>query len=151
MPGTVVAVIGVDTLHNVEQKRSEESTKKLIANLEADFKGTAHGFTSGALHAKADPELKKWLSARIETQDPKPAIELMRGRTADAAEMLKEAKVPVRCINSSGRTTDVTANKKYGDFDAVLMDEVGHFPMLEKPTEFNKKLRDVLKEFAAKK
>jgi pimeloyl-ACP methyl ester carboxylesterase len=27
-------------------------------------------------------------------------------------------------------------------------DGVGHYPMLEKPDEFNRKLRDVLKEFA---
>ena len=42
-------------------------------------------------------------------------------------------------------------NKKYGDFDAVIMEGVGHFPMLEKPAEFNEKLRGVLKEFAGKK
>jgi pimeloyl-ACP methyl ester carboxylesterase len=33
----------------------------------------------------------------------------------------------------------------------VFIDAVGHFPMLEKPAEFNKKLRRVLKEFAPKK
>ena len=88
---------------------------------------------------------------RDELRPPIETRVIMRGRTADVAEMLKEAKLPVRCINSSGRPTDVAANKKYGDFDAVLMEDVGHFPMLEKPTEFNKKLRDVLKEFAAKK
>jgi pimeloyl-ACP methyl ester carboxylesterase len=31
------------------------------------------------------------------------------------------------------------------------MKGVGHFPMLEKPDEFNEKLREVLKEFAVKK
>lgn len=59
--------------------------------------------------------------------------------------------MPVRCINPADGTTDVATNRKYGDFDAVFMDEVGHNPMLEKPAEFNQKLRDVLKEFAARK
>ena len=36
-------------------------------------------------------------------------------------------------------------------FNAVTIDDVGHYPMLEKPAEFNQKLRDVLKEFAAKR
>ena len=72
-----------------------------------------------------------------------------------AKVLLKEAKVPVRCINSGGgflffTPTAVATNKKYTDYDAVLIDEVGHYPMLEKPAEFNQKLRGVLKEFAAK-
>ncbi len=59
--------------------------------------------------------------------------------------------MPVRCINSAGgykffTPTAVETNKKYADFAAVTIDGVGHYPMLEKPDEFNRKLRDVLKE-----
>ena len=62
----------------------------------------------------------------------------------------------VRCVNSAGgyrlfTPTAVETNKKYADFGAVTMDGVGHYPMLERPDEFNRKLRDVLAEFAAKK
>jgi pimeloyl-ACP methyl ester carboxylesterase len=32
----------------------------------------------------------------------------------------------------------------------VIIEDVGHFPMLEKPGEFNEKLEGVLKEFKAK-
>jgi len=64
--------------------------------------------------------------------------------------------VPVRCINSAGgyksfTPTLVETNKKYADFGAVTIESVGHYPMLEKPDEFNRKLRGVLKEFATKK
>jgi sigma-B regulation protein RsbQ len=64
--------------------------------------------------------------------------------------------VPVRCINSGGgypffTPTAVEINKKYADYNAVIIPEVGHYPMLEKPAEFNQKLREVLKEFASKK
>jgi pimeloyl-ACP methyl ester carboxylesterase len=70
----------------------------------------------------------------------------------DGRTLLKEAKVPVRCINSSGgfqffTPTNIETNKKYADYSAVTIDAVGHYPMLEKPAEFNKKLREVLKEF----
>jgi hypothetical protein len=41
-------------------------------------------------------------------------------------------------------------NRKYADFNAVTLEGVSHYPMLEKPSEFNEKLRAVLKEFAAK-
>jgi multidrug efflux system membrane fusion protein len=57
----------------------------------------------------------------------------------------------VRCINSAGgykffTPTAVETNKKYADFGAVTIDGIGHHPMLEKPDEFNRKLREVLKE-----
>jgi sigma-B regulation protein RsbQ len=45
----------------------------------------------------------------------------------------------------------VEVNKKYADFAAVSIDAVGHYPMLEKPDEFNRALRDALKEFATKR
>jgi pimeloyl-ACP methyl ester carboxylesterase len=42
--------------------------------------------------------------------------------------------------------TAVDVNRKHGDFDVVLIEGVGHFPMLEKPKEFNEKLAEQLKK-----
>jgi hypothetical protein len=47
--------------------------------------------------------------------------------------------------------TVVETNQKYSDIGAVTIEGVGLYPMLEKPDEFNRKLRDVLEEFATKK
>jgi pimeloyl-ACP methyl ester carboxylesterase len=156
MPGKVIAVVGVDTLQNAEFKMPEEATKKFLESFEADFKGTIRSGFSGLLAEKTDPDLKKWIATRAEAQDQKMALSLMRDMSAlDAKVLLKEAKTPVRCINSGGgfkfyKPTDVAVNKKYADYDAVLIEAVGHYPMLEKPKEFNEKLRSVLKEFAGK-
>jgi len=152
MPGTVVAVIGVDTLQNAEFKLPEEVRKSILDGVEKDFKGTARVTIAGLLPEKADAELKTWLQTKAEGQDPKMALALMRDLFGlDTRKLLKEAKVPVRCINSAGGyksfiPTAVETNKKYADFGAVTIDGVGHHPMLEKPDEFNRKLRDVLKE-----
>jgi len=157
MPATVVAVIGVDTLQNAEFKLPEEVRKQLLDGMEKDFKGTVRVTFDGLLPEKTDAEVKKWLRTRAEGQDPKMAIPLMRDLfDLDAKTAFQEAKVPVRCINSAGgyqyfTPTAVEINKKYADFGAVTIDGVGHYPMLEKPDEFNRKLRDVLKEFAIKK
>jgi len=157
MPGTVVAVVGVDTLQNAEFKLPEEERKQILDGVEKDFKGTVRMTFAGLLPEKADAELKKWLQAKAEGQDPKMALALMRDLFGlDTRKLLKEAKVPVRCINSAGgykffTPTVVETNKKYADFGAVTIDGVGHYPMLEKPDEFNRKLRDVLKEFATRK
>jgi pimeloyl-ACP methyl ester carboxylesterase len=156
MPGTVVAVIGVDTLQNAEFKPPEEARKSMLDGVEKDFKGTLRTMFDGVSPEKADAELKKWLQTKAEGQDPKMALALMRDLFGlDTRKLLKEAKVPVRCINSAGGykffTPTAVTNKKYADFGAVTIDGVGHHPMLEKPDEFNRKLRDVLKAFATKK
>lgn len=157
MPGTIVAVIGVDTLQNVEFKMPDEVTKKFIEGFAADFKGTMRAGLNGMLAEKTDPELKKWLITRAQAQDEKMAMGLMRDMMRlDSKTLLKDAKVPIRCINSAGgfqffTPTAVDINKKYADYGAVLIDAVGHYPMLEKPEEFNRKLREVLKEFGGRK
>ena len=90
---------------------------------------------AGLLPEKADAELKKWLQAKAEGQDPKMALALMRDLfDLDTVMAFKEAKVPVRCINSAGgyqlfTPTAVETNKKYADFGAVIIEGAGHYPM----------------------
>src|SRR5262245_33688158 len=54
LPGTVVAVIGVDTLQDAELKRPEEMVKSLTAGMEKDFKGMVGGMFGGMLAEKSD-------------------------------------------------------------------------------------------------
>jgi len=156
MPDRVVGIVGVDTLHNVEFKWPEEQGKQVVAMFEADFEGTVRGSLKGMLPATVDPALVKSIEDVALAADRKMAVAMMRSFGAfDAVTALKEAKVPVRCINAApgttafGQPTSIDANRKYGDFDAVLMEGVGHFPMLEKPEEFNGKLGEVLKDLPA--
>lgn len=150
LQGTVVAVVGVDTLQDAEFRRPDEVVKGLLAGLEKDFKGTVGGMAAGLLPEKADPKLKEWIGEKAATRDPAVQVALIKDLFAlDLRKAFKEAGVPVRCINSSGgfpfyTPTAVDTNKKYADFDAVTIPEVGHYPMLEKPKEFNEKLRGVL-------
>jgi pimeloyl-ACP methyl ester carboxylesterase len=157
MPGAVVGVIGVDTLHNAEYQWPEEQSKQFLDGFEADFKGTMRGAIRGMLPEKVDPELLRWITTKAEAQDQKMALGLLRGfSNLDTKGLFKGTKVPVRCINSApgfqfAMPTASDVNKKYADFSAVVMEGVGHYPMLEKPAEFNQKLREVLKEFGPEK
>jgi len=57
MPGTVVAVIGVDTLQNAEFKLPEEVRKSIYDGLEKDFKGTVRATFDGQLPQKTAYEM----------------------------------------------------------------------------------------------
>ncbi len=153
MPDRVRAVVGVDTLHNVEFKWPEEQTKQFLAMWEADYEGTTRMFLKGMLPSDADPALSKYVTDKVLGADRRMATGVMRTLTAfDAKAALEGAKVPVRCINAAPGTlqfampTAVETNRRHGDFDVVLVEGVGHFPMLEKPKEFNEKLAEWLKK-----
>jgi pimeloyl-ACP methyl ester carboxylesterase len=156
LPGTVVGIVGVDTLQNAEMKPPAEQRKQFLASFEADFKGTMRAGLRGMLPEKVDPAFLESLATGAERQDRTMAINLLRNfGELDLPTLFRDAKVPVRCINSGGgfaffAPTATDINKKYADFKATTIDNVGHFPMLEKPAEFNEKLREVLKEFAPK-
>ena len=151
--GTIVAVIGVDTLHNVEFRWPEEQMKVFQEGFERDFEGTLRGGMRGMMPENADPELVAWITKTAVSQDRKMALGLMRDMSAlDLKTLMSNLKVPVRCINAGpglpfSVPTRADINGKYCDYRAVIIEGVGHFPMLEKPAVFNEKLREVLKEF----
>ena len=107
----------------------------------------------GMFPEKVDPELLEWITKKAEAQDQKMALGLFGDfPRLDTKALLRDAKVPVRCINSGAgfqfaTPTASDINNKYADFKVVIMEGVGHYPMLEKPAEFNERLREVLKEF----
>lgn len=157
LPGTVIGVVGVDTLQNAEYKFPEDQRKEFLEGFEKDFKMTLLVGLKGMLPEKADPKLSEWLIEKADGADRTMAIAVMRDLgQLDEKALLQEAKVPIRCINSAGGFTFYVptaseTNQKYADYRAVLIEGVGHYPMLEKPAEFNEKLREVLKEFGAGK
>lgn len=63
----------------------------------------------------------------------------------DARTLFREAGVPIRAINAAGpNPTRVETNRKYADFDAVLMEGVGHYPHMTRPDAFNPLLLDAI-------
>ena len=153
MPGRIVAVVGVDTLQNAESKFPKETVDKLLDGLSTDFPRNVRGMFAELLPEQANPELTKWLGSKAAAQDQKMAVALILDLfRLDTKILLRDAHVPVRCINSAGgypfhRPTTVETNRKYADYRAVLIENVGHYPMLEKPAEFNRQLRSLLAEF----
>src|ERR1035441_413826 len=59
------------------------------------------------------------------------------------AASARQLRVPVRCINGDLFPTDIHAIRQFlADFDAAVLPHTGHFPMLERPDEFNRKLAE---------
>jgi pimeloyl-ACP methyl ester carboxylesterase len=149
MPERVLGVVGADTLHNVETVVDPDQWNSLMKMYEADFAGTCANFVKYMFpEPTEDTGLSDWVRGNMCDADAEIAIAIGRQMpNFDQSAMLAAAGVPVRCINS-GKTavTDIEANLRYGNYNAVLMDGVGHFVMLERPEEFNRLLAEAVEE-----
>ena len=64
------------------------------------------------------------------------------------AKNFDQINIPIRFLNCDIYPTNIeSARKHIKDFDLKIIKGVGHFPMLEKPDEFNKLLEDICKYF----
>jgi len=67
------------------------------------------------------------------------------------AKLAKNINIPIRCINGDLYPTQVEKNRSiHSDFDAVILPNTGHYPMLENPELFNQHLEKILKDLGIK-
>lgn len=152
MPNHVIGLIGVDTLQNVEESVSKEEVTQIAEAFKRDFKAAVKPFVESMMVKDMNPELRQWIIDDISSANPAVMISAFEEFMAKfynkaLANTFKETKVPVKCVNSDLWPTDVEANRRYmSSFDVYIIKGVGHFPMLERPDEFNKLLNRSIKE-----
>jgi pimeloyl-ACP methyl ester carboxylesterase len=153
-PNRVIGIIGVDTLQNVEEWYSKEEAGKLIGidGFKKDFKPAVKTFVEQMMVKDVNQVLLKWIIDDMSLAPPDVAISALEeyiGTIADKKmiSVFKEVKAPVRCINADQWPTNPEANRRHmASFDFKIMKGVGHFPMLERPDEFNTLLDSSIKE-----
>lgn len=150
LPGRVVAVIAVDTLQDADFEMPPDAVETMASRFEQDFSGTMAQAVRSMFREGADPTVVEWTLTASLGADREAALALMRDYpNFRPKEALAAAGVPVRCLNTvprgdDGLPTNVEGNRRYADYDAVLLEDVGHFPMLERPDAFNPRLLEVL-------
>jgi pimeloyl-ACP methyl ester carboxylesterase len=143
MPGRVAGIVAVDTLHDATQGMTKEQIEPFVALFEQDFAGGMRQAVAGMLPKDADPALRDWIVEQAVATDRGAAVALMRSfPDLDVPALFRGAGAPIRAINSASSPwpTNVEANRRFADFDAVVMEGVGHYPHLEEPEEFNRHL-----------
>lgn len=145
LPGKVIGIVGVETFHSVERKMDPKTTAELLARWRADYVKTAGEFAGILLPATADPALKARIAGAMRALPPEIGVTLLENLFAyDLAAAFDQTKVPIRAINSTS-PTDVEGNRRHASgFEAVVIPNVGHYPMLEAPEVFNQRLGEIV-------
>lgn len=148
--GRAEGVVCVDTLHDAAFSWPEDVIRQWTAAFEEDFEAAMRNGVAGMVPGNA--ELRDWIIAQGLVADRRAMTALIHEFPRfDLAAALSGAGVPVRCINAApygeySMPTAVETNRRYADFDARIMEGVGHYLHLERPAEFNREMRELLAE-----
>ena len=141
--GRVVGVVLVDIAHDVGERRSIAQADADANHLRKDFNGYFSDL-SAIFSKDSDPSIRHWVEHQAMTAEPSVAIALkLDTPDIDERQLFMHAGVPIRAINSGpplSSDTNIEENKKYGDYDVILVRDAGHFVPLERPVEFNRDL-----------
>jgi pimeloyl-ACP methyl ester carboxylesterase len=150
MPDRVVGVIGVDTLQSVEFEYPAAWADQLTRWRE-DFDGQCREMVRAMFREGTSQTLVEEVVTDMCDAQPDVAIALLSVLPDyDFAGALAATPVPVLALNSDLWPTDAEANRRYDpDFDVRIIEGTGHFPMLERPDEFNRMLGQIIEELTA--
>jgi pimeloyl-ACP methyl ester carboxylesterase len=150
MPGRVIGVVLVDTLHDVDDRRSPAAAEADAERLRRDFKGYFSDL-SPIFWKDSDPSIRHWVEQQAMATDPGAAIGLkLDTPNIDPKALFRNAGVPIRAINALPPLTDrtnVEENRRFGDYAALFVRDAGHFVQLERPGEFNRDLGKWVESF----
>jgi pimeloyl-ACP methyl ester carboxylesterase len=152
IPDRVAALVGVDTYQDLEREIPDAAVEQFLGAFETDFAGTSKGFVKQMLPADADSMLVESVTAKVLAAPKDVAVNVLgnvlRYKPRGA---LAGSKIPVYAVNGDLYPTNIEAGKRQAhSFEVKIVPGCGHFPMLEKPAEFNKLLADTIAEIVKK-
>jgi pimeloyl-ACP methyl ester carboxylesterase len=146
MPGRVIGVVGVDTFQSLDYQITPEEARQRAEAFRKDYRASVKEMTRALFHPDADPAIVAEAERRMQKTPPDAAYAIFMGLAGyDVAASARRLTVPFRAINGDLYPTDVAGVRKIKpDFEAYIMKHMGHYPMLERPDEFNKLVGEVV-------
>ena len=156
LPDRVIGVVGVDCLHDVSAPFRKEEIEGAIAGFRGDFAKSMEISVTTMMDDGVDPGVREWVIERAKRSNQDAVLAIFGDApNLTLSELMRDAGVPVRCINAAARppvgpSTDTRGNQRFGDYDVLILEHVGHYPMLEAPDRFEAALEVILREWKKK-
>ncbi len=140
LPGRVLGVVGVDTFQEFSERIPGEQMQQRADLFEKDYPAALKMMVGMLFHKDADPAIVADAEKRMAGTPPATAKAVFLGMAGyEEAAAVRRLQAPLRAINGDLYPTDIEGDRKIKpDFDAVIMTHMGHYPMLERPDEFNR-------------
>ncbi len=141
-------LVGVDTFTEAAfyAARPADEIRARKAVFAADFAETMQGMIGAITGPAADPAVVAWIGRVMAETDPEAALGVLDALLSwDIAPRWAELAVPAVALNSAllARRNELI---EVDGLDIRLMDDVGHFPMIEDPIVFNALLADIVEK-----
>jgi pimeloyl-ACP methyl ester carboxylesterase len=148
----VIALVGVDNFKSAgvpfkgDSVKAKKEYADAIAAMKHNFKATAFGYFNQALFYKTTSKaVKNRVLNDVAHADTVIAIACIEQDNFDEAAKLLQAKKKLYLINSDYTPTDTSGLvAKKIPYKLLEIHATGHFPMIEKPQEFNLLLGKVM-------
>ena len=156
MPKKVVGIVGIDTLQNVAERTPQSVIDEMVKPFKTDFKSAVQNFVSPMFPKGTDEQLVDWVKEDMSSAPKEIALNAFRNYlgqyvSGEAAIVFKDINIPVVSINARLWPTAPEENKKHiKNYQLFYIEGTGHFPMLEKPDEFNMLLEKALNSIESK-
>ena len=148
LPARVIGVVGIDTFQSLDYSMTMEEARQRAEVFRADYSGSVKSMVKMLFYSDVDPALLAEAEKRMQKTPPDAAHAMFISVAGySPAASARKLTVPLRAINGDLYPTDVDSVRKIKtDFDAVVMKHMGHYPMLERPDEFNRYVAQVVQE-----
>jgi pimeloyl-ACP methyl ester carboxylesterase len=150
----ISGIVGVDNFKSIDVALTPEQMKQMtdfLPLLEKDFKNSAPVYADMMLfHTTTSKDVKDRVKSDFANSNPVIGYEtimtLMQYAYADA-QRLEQLNYKLYLVNSDGSPTNEIGLKNHckNSFHVEPVSATGHYPMIEKPAEFNLALEKILK------
>lgn len=146
----IKSIVLVDTLKDLGQKFTYEQAEEYqFTHYRNNFELAVKNILPQYLFVEDTPDsVKEKLQNEFLQNKSDFAINALKPLyLMDINAIAKLVNIPVRAINSDASPTNSDNNRMYlKDYDCKIITKTGHYPMLEKPTEFNEILNRLIEE-----
>ena len=146
MPGRVLGVVGVDTFQSLDYSTTPEQAKQRAEAFRDHYAESVKAMAKRLFQPDADPAVVADAERRMMRTPPAAAYAMFMSFAGYVpADSARRLAVPLRAINGDLYSTDVAGVRKVKpDFEVIIMKHMGHYPMLERPDEFNAHVAEVV-------
>jgi pimeloyl-ACP methyl ester carboxylesterase len=150
LPGRVLGLIGIDSLHDLSYPVTEEHAAGRLAPLEADFPTACRQFAAAMILPDTDADLAEWIQADMAAAPSRVAVSAMRDYmtqwiTGAGPALFEELPLPVVAVCADLWPVDAEANRRHmHSFEAIVLEGTDHFLMLDAAEEFNPALEEAI-------